>query len=156
MAFHQQLVEVFNRPIPLPAVLEKPVRFPKLLGDEDLREMERCIEYLLSWLRPAGRRPSVRRRAAKLFSLEGTVKGFKTGGFCIDGTHFYVNEETFVVGDLKTDVGAKVKGLQLPDGKRIATAIVIKECEAPQRTFAHRRAATASFRACPPRPGTRR
>lgn len=130
MAFHQQLVEILNRPIPLPAVLEKPIRFPKLVGEEELQEMEKYIDYLFSWLKPAGRRPSIQRRAAKLFSLEGTIKGLKTGGFCIDGTHFHVNEDTFVIGDLKTDVGAKVKGLQMPDGKRIATAIVIKECEA--------------------------
>lgn len=134
MAFHEQLVQILNRPVPLPAVLLTPISLPRVFSEEERQSMEKCFDFLLAWLMPCrGGRPSIGRKSARLFSLEGTIKGVKTGGFCVDGTSFIVDENTFVVGNLKSDAKAKVKGLLMPDGKRVATAIVIREAAAAQQ-----------------------
>ena len=127
MTIGRSFIDLLNTPVVLPSFLQSPsgLRFDVLWNARSR------LERALSRTRCSGTRrtrDAQRMRNPKLFSLEGTVRTMTSGGFSIEGDLFHVNEDTFVVGELRDAVSAKVKGLYLPDGKRVATAVVIKEC----------------------------
>ena len=118
----KEIKDILNAPIPMPALFSRRVLPPS----HGKRSFERFAEAI--GILPRRRRPLAVVKPNRLFAIEGMLRRAHGGAFIIDGTSFVVNEDTFVVGELKSNARAKVKGLYLADGKRIATAVVVREC----------------------------
>lgn len=133
MSFGQRLIEILNTPVPLPAFLENPDVFQFSYLNEVGERIEKFVSQVKLPVRRRRRPLQVRQvrrsgsQTARPFSLEGMLRSASSAGFCIEGTHFHVNENTFVVGELRSNAVAKVKGICLADGRRVATAVVVRE-----------------------------
>ncbi|NMC63383.1 MAG: hypothetical protein GYA55_09490 [SAR324 cluster bacterium] len=126
MIEQNKISEILKKEIPLPAFLQMEIPIHDLFKN---RYIERLYSSLDDFLRgidssARGRRPRV--RPAKLFNIEGKISGALNGGFCIDKTRFSINPDTFVVGELRANALARVKGLRLGSGELLATSIYIE------------------------------
>jgi len=125
MIGQNKISELLKKEIPLPAFLNMEIPLQDIFKN---RYIERLYSSLDDFVRGMdssmkARRPRV--RPARLFNLEGKISGSANGGFSIDNTRFVINPDTFVVGELRANVVARVKGLRLGSGELLATSVCI-------------------------------
>lgn len=120
-----RLSEILYKPIPLPAFLETEIQLRNLINNRCLEHLWLKIDNMVRDIDSKGRNKRLPVRAAKLFAIEGRICGTKNGGFSIDNTSFLINADTFVIGEIKTNAFAKVKGLRLGNGEMIATSVCV-------------------------------
>lgn len=80
-------------------------------------------------------RKSTRRRAKGVQTAPDTPRSFDTYGelqrgtdtkFAIGGHDFIINHNTWIIGNLELGYKAKVRGLMIAGGKRVATKVLVE------------------------------
>ena len=133
MAIRDQIATTLSMRLPLPAILEREVTMPVCLSRWVGTSFNQRLSNLMAKFgRYAQRRPFlVSRRHATIertpqnnsFRLAGNLALGKDGLYLVDGVAFLIDQETWVVGALKTGSLVRVRGILVPSGKRLATKV---------------------------------
>jgi len=85
------------------------------------------FQPIVSFIKRISGADDVKRKASRTpsFYLEGELRSGKLTMFSVNGEDITTGGDTWVVGELKLGLAAKVKGAIQDDGKKYATSIVL-------------------------------
>ena len=136
MTIRDQIVTALYVKVPLPAFLEKEIQLPADFG-KTLRSSSIWKGFsevmgklgIHSEMHGIALRPKQAKKAVPAikhdssFQLEGRLSVGSNGWYFVNGEAFLVDEQTWILGELKNGNNVRVRGTTVNGEKRIATKI---------------------------------
>ena len=130
MTIRDQITTALSMRLPLPAILEREIIMPACLsgriGPSILRSLSGVMGKLSPCAQPRSAVSHSHRSISKendSFHVAGRLACSREGFYVVEGVLFSVDQETWVVGALKSGALVRVRGSIMADGKRLATKV---------------------------------
>ena len=120
------LPPVFFRQIPLTDLLDTELPMPRIPLLGSMKRSNRGRRGTRRHTRPlAAGSPTAAHSGSRQIVLEGPIEQGAATKFAINGTDFIVSAGTWIIGDLRFGVPARVKGLRMEESQLQASSVVV-------------------------------